>query len=987
MSGPLTQWRLAWRGLTYHRRAWVAVGVGVAVATAVLVAALVVGDGVRHALADLSRQRLGALTSAIVPRGRTLRSALARDIGAAAALQLDAVAARPDGRAMAAGVTLIGAEPALFEQWGTPAPPLSRAPGAHLGAPLAARLGVAAGDEVILRLAPPEAMPGDAPMSLDGSALTALRLEVASVLDDEAAGRFALVPHGPTPLNAFVDLGWLQDAVGLPGRANLLAASGVGAPTLQSRLREHWQLADAGLTVAVANGVATVEADRVIIEPSVVDAAPDEAEGVLTWFAREVTAGPASSPYAFIAAMERPPVPLPAGGVAINQWLADDLAAKVGDELSVSFWAFGPRRQLDPRSASFRITAIIPTTGAGADPSLTPAWPGFEGARSCRDWDPGVPVDLEVIRDVDEAWWTAHSGAPKAFINLAEGEALWASNWGTRTAFRLPADRADAWVSGLLAALAPEAVGLGAIPVAERAAATAVPSTDFAGLFVGFGFVLLGAALLLVAVLFALTGESRRVELQTLAAVGLGRRRAAAPLLREGMLVAALGAVLGAGLGVGLAWAVTVGLGSIWARAVAGLPLAFVVSPGSVLAGGVAGAIIGTSVMALSARRLTRDPARRARPGRFGEAGGALTWPGLAVANLTRHRGRSLAAIVLLALGTLLVVGVGSFRHDPAAAVSRGSGTGGFALYGELTTPIHVDLNSRAGLETLGLAPEDVPGASLVQVRLRAGDDASCLNLGQALQPRLLALDPDQMGSRGAFAGPETWSLLREDLGPDVVPVIGDEATVLWGLHLLTGGVVPFVDEAGDTFDAQIMAVLPTSMLQGALIMDERHFVKRFPSEAGDRVLLIDAPPEHAGTVAVALGDALADHGAAIVPAPAHLSRFLEVENTYLAIFLALGALGLCLGVLGVAALFARAVVERADELELLSALGWTRPAIRRLLLGEHLALVAAGLGAGALLALPVVVTAPRASPAFAALAAAAIVAVAGLWLASRRLR
>ena len=274
-----------------------------------------------------------------------------------------------------------------------------------------------------------------------------------------------------------------------------------------------------------------------------------------------------------------------------------------------------------------------------------------------------------------------------------------------------------------------------------------------------------------------------------------------------------------------------------------------------------------------------------------------------------------------------------------------------------------------------------------MQVRLRAGDDASCLNLGQALQPRLLALDPDQMGSRGAFAGPETWSLLRQDLGPDVVPVIGDEATVLWGLHLLTGGVVPFVDEAGDTFDAQIMAVLPTSMLQGALIMDERHFVKRFPSEAGDRVLLIDAPPEHAGTVAVALGDALADHGAAIVPAPAHLSRFLEVENTYLAIFLALGALGLCLGVLGVAALFARAVVERADELELLSALGWTRPAIRRLLLGEHLALVAAGLGAGALLALPVVVTAPRASPAFAALAAAAIVAVAGLWLASRRLR
>jgi putative ABC transport system permease protein len=82
----------------------------------------------------------------------------------------------------------------------------------------------------------------------------------------------------------------------------------------------------------------------------------------------------------------------------------------------------------------------------------------------------------------------------------------------------------------------------------------------------------------------------------------------------------------------------------------------------------------------------------------------------------------------------------------------RSSGTGRFALIGESSLPVSQDLNTTAGLEFFGLGIEDLEAVSFVPFRVREGDDASCLNLNRAQQPRLLGVDPELLARREAFA-------------------------------------------------------------------------------------------------------------------------------------------------------------------------------------------------------------------------------------------
>ena len=136
------------------------------------------------------------------------------------------------------------------------------------------------------------------------------------------------------------------------------------------------------------------------------------------------------------------------------------------------------------------------------------------------------------------------------------------------------------------------------------------------------------------------------------------------------------------------------------------------------------------------------------------EAGAArLTLGGLGVRGCARRRKRSLATVALLACGSFLIVAIGVFRLDANRdATKRTSGTGGFALIGEATMPVVQDLNTRSGREFFGLGADELAGVNVVPFRVRAGDEASCLNLNRAQKPRLLGVKPELLAGRFTFA-------------------------------------------------------------------------------------------------------------------------------------------------------------------------------------------------------------------------------------------
>jgi len=401
--------------------------------------------------------------------------------------------------------------------------------------------------------------------------------------------------------------------------------------------------------------------------------------------------------------------------------------------------------------------------------------------------------------------------------------------------------------------------------------------------------------------------------------------------------------------------------------------------PSALLTGGAAAVIVGWALMA----------GQRANAGAFFGAGALLLASGLAwlgvwlralarpgrAARLTvsslgarscaRRPGRSLATVALLASGCFVVAAVGVFRLDASRdATRRDSGTGGFALLGESTLPVAQDLNTKAGLEAFGLEPRDLAGARVVPLRLHQGDEASCLNLNRAQQPRLLGVNPELLAGRFTFAAAATgcdrrlgWNLLNQPKagGPGrpqpEIPAIGDANSIEWALGKELGETVDYRDEEGRTFKVKLVGAVANSILQGSLIIDEAEFVKRFPNESGYRMFLIDAPSNSVRQVSAGLSRALQDVGLELTPTAERLNEFNAVQNTYLGTFQVLGGLGLLLGSAGLGVVVLRNVLERRGELGLLAAVGFRRRTLQAMVLSEHGALLALGLGLGILAA------------------------------------
>jgi hypothetical protein len=338
-----------------------------------------------------------------------------------------------------------------------------------------------------------------------------------------------------------------------------------------------------------------------------------------------------------------------------------------------------------------------------------------------------------------------------------------------------------------------------------------------------------------------------------------------------------------------------------------------------------------------------------------------LTLGGLGVRGCARRRKRSLATVALLACGAFLIIAIGVFRQDASHDAARwSSGTGGFALLGESTLPVLQDLNTRSGREFFGLSERDLAGVNVVPFRVRQGDDASCLNLNRAQKPRLLGVNPSLLTGRFTFAQilkglphDQPWNILKNSAlrtphsALDEVPAIGDANSIQWALGKQIGDTLDYSDEQGRTFKLRLVGAIANSILQGSLIIDEAEFVKKFPSESGYRMFLIDAPSNSVGQASDTLSRALQDVGLELTPTISRLNAFNAVQNTYLDTFQILGGLGLLLGSAGLGVVVLRNVLERRGELAVLMAVGFRHRALQGLVLYEHAALLGLGLGLG----------------------------------------
>lgn len=323
-----------------------------------------------------------------------------------------------------------------------------------------------------------------------------------------------------------------------------------------------------------------------------------------------------------------------------------------------------------------------------------------------------------------------------------------------------------------------------------------------------------------------------------------------------------------------------------------------------------------------------------------------------------RYRpGRSVLCIALIAFATFVIVSVEAFKHDDAgAAVDRRSGGGGYPLVLETLLPIVHDPGDEAGRDALNL-PQDLPGVRFDRFRVRPGDDASCLNLYQPRNPRVLGASAEFVGAaRFAFQSslaetPEEranpWLLLHREFPDGAIPVIADANSLAYVLHLGLGDDLVLPGSSDRPIRLRVVAALAQSIFQGELLMAEAPFMRVFPEWEGYRFFLIDAPLRQTGEMLALLESRLADFGADAATTSDRLAGFRRVEYTYLSTFQMLGGLGLLLGTIGLGAVLLRNVLERRRELAVLRAVGYRQADFFTMVMAENVLLLVGGLFVG----------------------------------------
>jgi ABC-type lipoprotein release transport system permease subunit len=749
-----------------------------------------------------------------------------------------------------------------------------------------------------------------------------------------------------------------------------------------------------------------------------------DARPLFTYLANMLRIGDREVPYSLVTAMEMTDAGAGTPPIVLNDWAARDLRARPGDVLTMEYFLWEEPGQLVTRAAEFRVDRIVPIATGDTDmvpvyPGITnasalsdwdPPFPVNLGRIRPIDedyWDryrttPKAFIPLRAGQEL----WNSRYGSMTSIRLSRRGE------------------RGDAVLAEMAKRLRerldPLRAGIAVQNVRTESLEASRGATDFGEYFVYFSFFLVISALLLAALFFKLSVEQRIREVGLLRAVGISPAMVRRIFLGEGLWLSVIGAMIGAAGGILYAAAIVAALRTWWIGATGTADVRLFVSAVSVILGVAGGVLASLTCIALTLRGLRRIPERGllagqlesdiraftgtrvsprvaivlgvlgvlllisgatgmlnrtaaffgsgllllaaalfyfrfhlSRPSRTTIGLGQRSLSQLGFRNASFRPARSVVAIATIASATFILIAVDSFRKGEPE-----EGVGGYKVLAETLAPIVHDPNSKDGREALGLT--DLTDVRFEAFRVRPGDDASCLNLYEPKNPRILGT-PESFVNAGRFsfqsslaqddpARRNPWLLLHRMEPDGAIPVIADANSMTYVLHRKLGEDF-VINNQGQEVRLRFVAALSDSIFQSELMMSEENFLRLFPEQQGFSFLLAESSGETAEEIASTLENVLTDYGVDATSTAARLAEFHRVENTYLSTFQMLGALGLLLGTAGLAAVLLRSILERRRELALLRTLGYEPKHFLTMTLMENAFLLGGGLLTGAVCA------------------------------------
>ncbi len=1042
------------RSLRYYWRSNIAIVLCVAVGVAVLTGDLIVGDSIKGTLRTFAVERLGTTEYALFSRHFFSEELVKR-------LQDELCASSPTDRCVPA-ILLGGSAENASSGIAIPSVNLLAIrddfwrlyPGAEcisldgravvINDALAGDLSVSVGDSIIVNIGKRGGISAGSLFGVKSrqAALFSTRLDVARVIPSRGAGAFALKSDVLKPRNIYISLDWLQKNIKETGNANLeLVSSPRGMAEMDMLLARHCSLADYGLVMKANTdtGCVSVESRGLTIPDPIVEKIHTaatrcsmEASDVSVYLFNTLQIGDSSTPYSIVAGIGASFVtgtPLGSEDIILNEWLARDLDAHVGDAVEASYYVFDPQGNLLTKKTKFAVKEIVGMEGGAVDPLWTPEFKGITDAASMQDWNAPFPIDMGKIRKKDEDYWDRYRALPKAFISLEAARRLWGAveagqAWVTsaRLSMKSPQDTLkgeDAFAKELLSEISPEEGGLMSLPLKQKALRAAEGSSEYSLLLLAMSMFIIASVGALITLLFRILSERRASQCGILLAMGYSVPQASGVIVAEGAVLAGLGACAGIPLSIFYAQCLMLYLRS-HAISLPGSNSGFhlYVTSTSVISGVVFGVVLALVSMWFSIAKFKKAPILRLlgawqyavsvaelKKGRGGAfvtsivclllavclvalsviwkaipavaaffmsgtllllGGSALflvvltasrrfSLAGISLRANARNRTRILLVTGMVASASFLAIAVSAYKQkfSDVDTAAKDSGAGGFNLLVKLSTPVHYDLNVAGNWKAMGVpsvSQENLADMRIEQFRLNDGEDISCLNVQKPTTPRVLGV-PQRVIRGGGFAC-GSWDRLNEVLSDGAIPALGDANSLQWILHVNVGDEIVVPSPSSKPVRIRIVGALTGSIFASELLVSEENFLKCFGGDSGYQYLLVKTPLSKESEVTGMLRGKLGDWGVEAHKTSELLSAYAQVQNSYIVTFQLLSGLGLLLGIFGVGLLLLRNIIERGGELALMSAVGFTKGMLVRMIVVENGAMLLAGalIGGGAAL-------------------------------------
>ena len=972
----MKNWQVIKSNLQFYKRYYALVALASLITVASIVGSLMVGDSVRMTLVKRVTDRLGKTESIIYSRTGYMDEAI---------LQLPVLQSGSHGVIMTDGFVSDHGRLLPVTVWGIDqlSSGITVEEGTSMiNVPLSQEL-ERPDDDIVLRLANNGLVPAGS-LFVTQNYTTSIRLGCEGVIPASEGGNISLKNEQVLPLNVFVNRSELAELLGVEHKVNMILSE---RSISYEDINELWNNELAGVHVKTVGSVREITTDRVFMQQDLVSKLSEQNKRpnrLYSYLANSIRLNDISIPYSFVTALDRyGEYDLADDEILLSDYAANRLHAKVGDKVCVSYFKMKGLKKLDTDSVSLKVAAVVPLQDLVNDGHLSADFPGLSDVERCTDWDSDLPIDMNLITDEDEQYWTDYRSTPKALISYQAVAKDWETVFGNATALRVDALEPD--LTGLDASM----FGVQVVHPRETALSGAMNGVDFAGLFLALGFFIIVSALLLMYSPLSEMYAKRVGEINLLKSLGYPSRRITALLWREAFPIVLIASVAGVIFGLLYTAVFMYLLGNVWQGATQTVGLGVYVNMLTLCIGTLVSVALSLGLLRWTIGKaiagkptVVQNNTSKSKLFVWTIILGILTllillvnvfvyqsvilfvmtgcvWIALATvagyyvlvargdtplagerkqlgwSSLYAVHKQAVASFLPLVLGVFIVFSVGLNRRSVADSSQLAQGTGGYALWMESSVPVYYDINTPEGKKQLSLTelPSD---AHFLQFLRYSADDASCLNLNKVSTPTVLGVDMEQFTQSFSVDYYEGYDFQRLMNETSAYPVLVDETVLTWGLMMSMGDTLYYTDAHDNVVKLLIAGTLPNTVLQGNVVMDKGLFAKIWPELTGSEVALVQCGETDAKQTAQLIGTALNEYGVRVTTTNERLKQFYQVTDTYLTIFLTLGGIGLLLGILSFLIVIRKNLTARSSDIRMYAMIGYRAETISQLLFKEN---------------------------------------------------